>query len=50
MRGPSTVFLTKNTLLLRRKNHASPVELRPINELLDSTESVTQKLYRNELD
>lgn len=43
-------FSHENTLLLRRKNHASPVELRPINELLDSTESTIQKLRLNELD
>ena len=48
--GTINCFSHENTLLLRRKTHTSPVELRPINELLDSTESVTQKLYRNELD
>ena len=43
-------FSHENTLLLRRKNHYAPVEVRPIHELLGSTESTIQKLRLNELD
>ena len=42
-------FSHENTLLLRRKNHCAPVEIRPIHELLDSTASTIQKLRLNEL-
>lgn len=43
-------FSHENTLLLRRKNHCAPVEVRPIHELLDNTESMIQKLRLNELE
>lgn len=43
-------FSHENTLLLRRKNHCAPVEVRPVHELLDSSESTIQKLRLNELD
>lgn len=43
-------FSHENTFLLRRKNHCDPVELRPLDELLDSTESAIRKLRLNELE
>ena len=43
-------FSHENTFLLRRKNHCDPVELRPIEELIDSKESTTRKLRLNGLD
>jgi predicted ATPase len=43
-------FSHENTLLLRRKNHCDPVELRPMHEVLDATESTIQQLRLNELD
>ena len=43
-------FSHENTLLLRRKNHCAPTELRPIHDILKDTESTIQRLRLNELD
>ncbi len=43
-------FSHENTFLLRHKNHCDPVELRPVDELIGSRESISRKMLRNELD
>jgi predicted ATPase len=43
-------FSHENILLMRRKDHFDPVELRPIHEVISDTDSIIHKIRLNDLE